>query len=186
MRKALGVLLALAACAPTPLGSAPYYPYDLDDFPVFASPAGVPLYGKRRYEERHWTAVGRQGVGGVSFYLSLELGSFPRPPFPDPIGSCRLAQQDERPASEVRLVLLQAPPGFGVSLERAAYRLQCGRFERDAWGRERLRYRTWLEVLYRFEIPQADPGVYTLRWQLWQGQALLVEEDRRFTLTAGR
>ncbi|WP_156941927.1 hypothetical protein [Meiothermus cerbereus] len=49
-----------------------------------------------------------------------------------------------------------------------------------------LRYTTWLEVLYRFELPPVALGSYPLRWQLWQGERLIAEEDRRFTLTAGR
>ena len=64
--------------------------------------------------------------------------------------------------------------------------MSCGRLERDTRGFEVLRYTTWLEVLYRFELPPVAPGTYPLRWQLWQGERLIAEEDRRFTLTAGR
>lgn len=77
--------LWLAACTPTYLGSVPYYPYNLDDFPVFTSPAGQPLYGLRRYEERRWTAVARRPVGVFDFSITLNWGpvvaqaSFPQP-----------------------------------------------------------------------------------------------------------
>ncbi len=64
--------------------------------------------------------------------------------------------------------------------------MSCGRLERDTRGFEVLRYTTWLEVLYRFELPPVALGSYPLRWQLWQGERLIAEEDRRFTLTAGR
>jgi hypothetical protein len=101
------------------------------------------------------------------------------------VGSCRGRGTDEKPA-DAYVVLLAAPPGFGVALEKASYKLNCGRFERDARGFEVLRYSTWLEVLYRFELPPVAPGTYPLRWQLWQGERLIAEEDRRFTLTAGR
>jgi len=178
----------LAACAPNYLGSVPYYPYNLDDFPVFVSPAGQPLFGQRRYEERHWRAIARGVTRSFVFSITLEFGRpiRPSPPFPDPVDSCRAGREHQRPAPTVRAVLLEAPPGFGVELEKASYRLSCGRFERDARGLEVLRYTTWLEVLYRFELPPVAPGTYRLRWQLWEGEQLIAEEDRRFTLTAGR
>jgi hypothetical protein len=182
------LVLWLVACAPTYLGSVPYYPYDLDDFPVFTSPAGLPLFGRQRYEERRWTAIARGPSGTFGFFITLEFGvpHRPTPPFPDPVEICRFARSDERPASAVRVVLLEVPPGFGVRLEKASYNLSCGRLERDTRGFEVLRYTTWLEVLYRFELPPVAPGTYPLRWQLWQGERLIAEEDRRFTLTAGR
>ncbi|MCS7058700.1 MAG: hypothetical protein NZ849_10365 [Meiothermus sp.] len=185
MRRVHLLVLLLAACAPTPLGSAPYYPYDLDEFPVFTSPAGAPLYGLRRYEERRWRTHASALTFGV--YFSLELG-FPEriaPPFPDALVRCRQGSQHERPAPEVRLEVLSAPPGFGVSLERAVYKLQCGPFERDARGLESFRYRTWLELLYRFE-PPAVPGTYALRWLVLEGTRVVAEEERRFTLSEPR
>lgn len=183
----LVLLLGLAACAPAHLGSAPYHPYNLDDFPIFTSPSGQPLYARQRYEERRWTAVARGPAGTFGFFITLEIALpfWPSPPFPDPVGSCRGRGGDEKPA-DVHIVLLVAPPGFGVGLEQARYRLSCGRLERDTRGFEVLRYTTWLEVLYRFELPPVAPGTYPLRWQLWQGERLIAEEDRRFTLTAGR
>ncbi|WP_027881291.1 hypothetical protein [Meiothermus rufus] len=182
----LGLLALVAgACAPTYLGSVPYHPYDLDDFPVFTSPAGAPLYGQRRYLEQRGTAVARGAGGRLGFFITLEFGlpARPTPPFPDPVFSCRFASADERPAAEVRLVPLELPPGFAVYLEKARYRLRCGPFERLEGGLEVLRYTTWLEVLYRFEMPLVAPGTYRLAWQLWEGNQLLAEEDRRFTLT---
>lgn len=180
-------VLWLAACAPTHLGSVPYYPYNLDDFPIFTSPAGQPLYGWRRYEERRWTAVAHRPPGAFDFSIILELGHprWPRPPFSNPVDACRFARGEAQPAS-IRVVLLEAPPGFGVGLQEANYKLSCGRLERDPEGFEVLRYATWLEVLYRFEIPPVAPGTYGLRWQLWEGERLVAEEDRRFTLTADR
>ncbi len=186
MHKWLLGLLALVAgaCTPAYLGSAPHHPYDLDDFPVFSSPAGAPLYGQRRYEERRWTAVARGSTGWFGFFISLEFGlpSRPKPPFPNPVDTCRFGSLHERPA-EVGLELLQAPPGFGVSIEKATYRLQCGRMVRDERGVEVLRYTTWLEVLYRFEMPPVAPGTYSLRWQLKEEDRLLAVENRLFTLT---
>ncbi len=180
-------MLWLAACTPTYLGSVPYYPYNLNDFPIFTSPTGQPLYGLRRYEERRWSAVTHRPPGVFDFSITLELGGrlWPRPPFPDPVETCRFGRGDERPAA-IRLVLLEAPPGFDVGVQEASYKLSCGRLERDPEGFEVLRYATWLEVLYRFEIPPVAPGTYGLRWQLWEGERMLAEEDRRFTLTAGR
>ncbi|MCS7069626.1 MAG: hypothetical protein NZN28_13490, partial [Meiothermus sp.] len=155
-----------------------------EDFPVFTSPAGVALFGRQRYEERRWTAFARGPGAWFGFSITLEFGLPARPPapFPDPLESCRFASQAEKPA-ELRLVLLEAPPGFGVGLEQARYRLACGRLERDSRGLEVLRYTTWLEVLYRFEMPPVPPGTYSIRWQLWEGDRLIAEEDRRFTLT---
>lgn len=190
MRPGLLVLLMLwlVACAPTYLGSVPYYPYDLDEFPIFTSPAGQPLFGRQRYEERRWTALARGSTGSLGFIITLEFGlpNWPTSPFPDPVDICRFSGGDERPASAVRVVLLEAPPGFGAGPEKATYRLSCGRLELDPRGFELLRYTTWLEVLYRFEIPPVAPGTYGLRWQLWEGERLIAEENRRFTLTAGR
>lgn len=182
----LALGLWLAACAPTTLGSVPYYPYNLADFPIFTSPAGQPLYGLKRYEERRWTAVAR-GPSGFGFFITLEVGLSSRtsPPFANPVERCRFASSDEKPA-DVRIVLLEALPGFGVDLEEALHKLQCGRFERGQQGFEVLRYTTWLEVVYRFKLPPVAPGTYALRWQLWEGERLIAEEDRRFTLTAGR
>lgn len=190
MRRGLPAFLVvwLVACTPVYLGSVPYYPYNLDDFPVFTSPAGLPLFGRQRYEERRWTALVRGSTGSLGLIITLEFGQPTRPisPFPNPVDRCRFGGEDERPASAVRLVLLEAPPGFGVGLEKASYKLSCGRLERDPRGFELLRYTTWLEVLYRFEIPPVDPGVYMLRWQLWEGERLVAEEDRRFTLMQRR
>ncbi|WP_299429384.1 hypothetical protein [uncultured Meiothermus sp.] len=204
MRRGFVAVLAiwLAACAPTYLGSTPQHPYSLEDFPVFTSPAGAPLYGRQRYEERRWTDIARGPSWSLGFSITLEFGFPPRPPvpFPDPVERCRWATQHEQPAPLVRLVLLEAPPGFGVGLEQASYRLHCGRLEQDSRGFEVLRYTTWLQVLYRFDLPAVPPqgvrvahtryasnlGTYRLRWQLWEGDRLLAEEDRRFTLTAGR
>ncbi|WP_243455007.1 hypothetical protein [Meiothermus sp. CFH 77666] len=189
MRRGLLAFLMvwLAACVPTYLGSVPYYPYSLEDFPVFTSPAGAPLFGRQRYEERRWTAIARGPAWTFGFFITLEFGlpSRPTSPFPNPVESCRFASEDEKPA-DVRVVLLEAPPGFGVGLERASHKLWCGRRERDARGFEVLHYTTWLEVVYRFEMPPVSPGTYPLRWQLWEGDRLIAEEDRRFTLTAGR
>ncbi len=178
----------LAACAPAYLGSTPQNPYSLQDFPVFSSPAGAPLYGRQRYEERRWRAVALGPSRSFGFSITLELGFPPRPPvpFPDAVERCRWAAQHEQPAPLVRLVLIEAPPGFGVALKEASYRLRCEGLEQDSRGFEVLRYTTWLQVLYRFELPAVPPGTYRLRWQLWDGERLLAEEDRRFTLTAGR
>lgn len=190
MRRGFLALLViwLAACAPTHLGSVPHNPYSLEDFPTFTSPAGAPLFGWQRYEERRWKAIARGPSWSFGFSITLEFGLPPRAfsPFPDPVERCQLGTQHERAAPQVRLVLLEAPPGFGVSLERASYKLHCGRFERDARGFEVLHYTTWLEVLYRFELPAVPPGTYQVRWQLWEGERLLAQENRRFTLTDGR
>ncbi|WP_018466563.1 hypothetical protein [Calidithermus timidus] len=178
------LILALAACAPVPLGSVSSKAFDLTSSRVLTVAAGQRWYVAADYDQQHWRGRAIRLVGGQLTNASIEsLGYTSTPIFErsleelllNPFARCTYAGLTTRRSLE-GFVLRQSPGSWPVGLISAEGVLECLQAERrdlapptqmDPTLPESIlsiEFTTRLHMVLAFDVPTGTPpGQYTLR-----------------------
>lgn len=181
------LILALAACAPVPLGSVSTMPFDVTSSRMVTVTAGQRWYVAADYDQQRWRGRATRLVGGQLTNVSIQsLGYTSTPVFErslrelllNPFARCTFPGLSTRRSME-GFVLRQSPGNWPAGLISAEGVLECLRAERidlapptqmDPSLPEsilNIEFTTRLHVVMAFDVPaDTPPGQYTLRTEI--------------------
>ncbi|MDR7550615.1 MAG: hypothetical protein QN131_11870 [Armatimonadota bacterium] len=181
------LILALAGCAPVPLGSVSTRPFDLTSSRLLTVTAGQRWYVAADYDQQRWRGRATRLVGGQLTNVSIEsLGYTSIPIFErslrellfNPFARCTYPGLTTRRSME-GFVLRQLPGNWSAGLISAEGVLECLQAEhRDLAPPTQMdptlpesilniEFTTGLHMVLAFDVPaNTPPGQYTLRTEI--------------------